>query len=420
MVAPHRPRATVEVLVSTTLFLSFFLSHIVRADIPAHCLLDDYVGHWQFRVSDRNKHVPDFKNSMGEDFCLHKAPNANQENLDVFKAKPTWEQELGPTRALDVHLTTEEQGEAPNGHDTSGTALVQTEPTVATHGGYHRLLVRDAATKKAIGSWTPIYDEGMEVHIGPHRFFAFSGYSCAEEGASSWLDVFSGTEGDVGSSRGVGEGSSSSEADARERSIGRADREAGPRPGAATTSFLETESSAETKDKVEKLGPLGVKAQVQMRREQLEENRKRSSTGGTRQNRDLAARAQSFISMVQKVQQRCGKAGAQEDKTSNLPTGYQSLCGQTNVGWYRKDNAVPSSVSSLVETDNDAAGGFGCFWGAKKQPAEKSAVSSFVLLGGRSTLPKHLSRKPSTAIYHRSSYPGGRLPSYMGAITGDR
>lgn len=106
--------------------------------------------------------------AMGaEKFCFHDAPNTNQENLDLEAQRPQWHKMLDVKDKLDL-LLTNEQMDAPTNRGMGGRMH------------WHKLIVRDATTNNVVGSWTPIYNEGFELHAGGQRFFAFSSYKCSE------------------------------------------------------------------------------------------------------------------------------------------------------------------------------------------------------------------------------------------------
>jgi len=86
------------------------------------------------------------------------------ENLALMASRRSWKSEkLTIVDKVDVILTNVQSG-------TDGTS-----------NNAHKLLVTDSVTKEPVGSWTPIYDEGIDVRIGNRKFFAFSAYSCVDE-----------------------------------------------------------------------------------------------------------------------------------------------------------------------------------------------------------------------------------------------
>eukprot|EP00392_Amoebophrya_sp_AT5.2_P004325 g4333.t1 len=131
-------------------------------DLPVHCLLQDLSGHWTLHLTEAKSDAVEH----GGKFCLHQAPNKNQENLDILKlSKAEWEAEFGgggaSVRQLQVSLTEEQSliARQPQEHDAADGN--------AAH--WHDLLVTDAQTGKVKGSWTPVYDEGMEIHLSEQQ-----------------------------------------------------------------------------------------------------------------------------------------------------------------------------------------------------------------------------------------------------------
>lgn len=106
--------------------------HLVRADLPVHCLGHQVVGEWEFTLGPT---------SPQRSSCKHNRPD-NQEQ------QPALNMVGSPTTTKRVVLTT------PN---------------------------RAASDKDRSGTWTMIYDEGFEVDIEGWSYFAFSKFAVWHE-----------------------------------------------------------------------------------------------------------------------------------------------------------------------------------------------------------------------------------------------
>ena len=104
----------------------------VTADLPVHCLHHEILGDWKF-------------------------------SLGLLSSK----------RSSCGHLRPDSQDQQPGREDHIGKAdkeivISLKDPNVAESDAQH-------------GTWTMIYDEGFEVSIGNHNFFAFSNFSFATD-----------------------------------------------------------------------------------------------------------------------------------------------------------------------------------------------------------------------------------------------
>ena len=110
------------------------LAGLVSADLPVHCLHHEIVGSWKFSLGS-----PSTQRSS----CGHQRP-------DTQELQPGRQDHIGkPDRELVVALK---------------------DPNIAE------------ADQQQTGTWTMVYDEGFEVNIGNHNFFAFSNFTFAKGG----------------------------------------------------------------------------------------------------------------------------------------------------------------------------------------------------------------------------------------------
>mmetsp|Transcript_15188 Transcript_15188/g.33546 ORF Transcript_15188/g.33546 Transcript_15188/m.33546 type:complete len:694 (+) Transcript_15188:87-2168(+) len=141
------------------------LCHMATADLPVHCLLDDFAGKWTFhlgevaKVGAQTSQVPDFSKHMGQSYCGRVSPNTNQQNLDLLEDPAS---HVSPVTHLEAELTMHQ--------DTSEIDGVSAHPL-------------QVVSKDGRGSWTSVYDEGFEARV-PHgdghvNLFAFARYECA-------------------------------------------------------------------------------------------------------------------------------------------------------------------------------------------------------------------------------------------------
>jgi len=149
------------------------LVNIALADLPVHCLRDDFAGSWEIRLGvpvspgHESDEVPDFaKGGLAHNYCFSGHPNKNSGNI---KLSPNREIK-DAARVVGMNLTLERYENA----DLS-------QHLVATSNEY---------TDR--NSWTTVYDEGWEarLHHGEDnlRLFAFAHYSCADDNENCGQD----------------------------------------------------------------------------------------------------------------------------------------------------------------------------------------------------------------------------------------
>mmetsp|Transcript_97078 Transcript_97078/g.222487 ORF Transcript_97078/g.222487 Transcript_97078/m.222487 type:complete len:628 (+) Transcript_97078:37-1920(+) len=136
------------------------------ADLPVHCLRGDIAGHWDLHFTpptargESSSLVPSFPSDTGAEFCLHKPPNNNGDNVALMAR----EDALGLTSVQVVELTLDQH------------------PALVDGVKGHTLVVRGAEGE---GSWTTSYDEGWEARVptkdGHLMLFAMAKYTCAED-----------------------------------------------------------------------------------------------------------------------------------------------------------------------------------------------------------------------------------------------
>mmetsp|Transcript_93496 Transcript_93496/g.250498 ORF Transcript_93496/g.250498 Transcript_93496/m.250498 type:complete len:271 (+) Transcript_93496:51-863(+) len=149
-----------------------WLACVVTADLPIHCLRDEFVGHWELHISEvtplgkSSRLVPKLPQQAGRPFCFHSAPNTNSENMEMIQTKTheEWKAELGRTTTLTAQLTMRSEQEMVD--EVSGHSLVAETP----HGK---------------GSWTTVYDEGFEARVplpsgDTALLLATSRYECSD------------------------------------------------------------------------------------------------------------------------------------------------------------------------------------------------------------------------------------------------
>eukprot|EP00391_Amoebophrya_sp_Ameob2_P001771 CAMPEP_0179002334 /NCGR_PEP_ID=MMETSP0795-20121207/11942_1 /TAXON_ID=88552 /ORGANISM="Amoebophrya sp., Strain Ameob2" /LENGTH=1281 /DNA_ID=CAMNT_0020695975 /DNA_START=88 /DNA_END=3933 /DNA_ORIENTATION=- len=450
-------------------------------DLPVHCLLQDLSGHWTLHLTEAKSDAVEH----GGKFCLHQAPNKNQENLDILKlSKAEWEAEFGgggaSVRQLQVSLTEEQSliARQPQEHDAADGN--------AAH--WHDLLVTDAQTGKVKGSWTPVYDEGMEIHLsevdsGAYsssaaaafgemstsggassissststslRLFAFSAYSCASAGGESssafedGIEEYGAAISDVASHIGgtleslLPGGSSSSSstsflegshvvlADERERGQDREHHDAAGRIGYEVDDqavmlhdrdrpgALHVDSGPLVEDAGKTTGPSlasttrasssssgsssSLLQEHELQRGSRRGHDEKSRRAGHSSPAAAARRSRkppknALMALFEKSQQQCGKKGDLINSDGTLPPGYASLCGQTNVGWYK----------------DMKSGKFGCWWGEKTEAGERKLVSSFVMLRDKERK-RDFQHHPSRRIFRTTMAGAGRsaLPQLL-------
>lgn len=125
----------------TFLLLSLLLTtfpYISYADLPIHCLKHQVVGDWKLQIS-----TPAFTTNPSQLSCGHEIPDNPANSYLSLKDSFT------PANEFNVNLNTEFQVIA----DGSG-----------------------------LGSWTMIYDEGLDILLNDHRFTAFFEYTPDENG----------------------------------------------------------------------------------------------------------------------------------------------------------------------------------------------------------------------------------------------
>mmetsp|Transcript_55093 Transcript_55093/g.103293 ORF Transcript_55093/g.103293 Transcript_55093/m.103293 type:complete len:562 (+) Transcript_55093:106-1791(+) len=110
------------------ILLCLSLSGLAIADLPVHCLHHEIVGNWKFSLG---------RLSNQRSSCGHQRPDA---------------QDFQPRRELFGKVDRE-------------LIIALKDPNVAE------------ASDHLPGTWTMIYDEGFEVEIGNHNFFAFSNFT---------------------------------------------------------------------------------------------------------------------------------------------------------------------------------------------------------------------------------------------------
>lgn len=107
------------------------LAAFVAADLPIHCIHKDVVGTWSFEVTE-NKHD-------NTEYCGYEHPDNNADHFNKyaynFKKSDSFEVVLGPKNT-----------------------------------------VMDSTGKKLNGNWTMVYDEGFELALDHHKYFAFFHY----------------------------------------------------------------------------------------------------------------------------------------------------------------------------------------------------------------------------------------------------
>jgi len=115
------------------------LTGLVVADLPVHCLHHEIIGNWKFSLG---------RLSSQRSSCGHLRPDS---------------QDLQPGRAEHIGKVDKE------------FFISLKDPNVAE------------ADEHQPGTWTMIYDEGFEVSIGNHNFFAFSNFTFAKDGDARHL-----------------------------------------------------------------------------------------------------------------------------------------------------------------------------------------------------------------------------------------
>lgn len=141
----------------------------VMADIPVHCLRDDFAGQWTIKLGnpvndgDSSDEVPDFvKGGLKHDYCFAGHPNKNSMNIKLSN-HPNREME-NPHRVIDMNLTL-------------GRYLSN---DLSQH------LVAQSSEYQGQSSWTTVYDEGWEANLHTENkdeklhLFAFAHYKCAD------------------------------------------------------------------------------------------------------------------------------------------------------------------------------------------------------------------------------------------------
>jgi len=103
------------------------------ADLPVHCLKHHAVGEWTFKISTPTLVEDPYKMN-----CGHKSPD------DPAESYLAMHNQFQPTQSFNIHL--------------------KDDDSVISN------------TENGFGSWTMIYDEGMDVQFNDHRFTAFFYY----------------------------------------------------------------------------------------------------------------------------------------------------------------------------------------------------------------------------------------------------
>ncbi|CAD7954463.1 unnamed protein product [Amoebophrya sp. A25] len=449
-----------RILGSYTLLLLLSSCSCIRpalADLPVHCLLEDMKGHWIFHFTPPQ---PADSVKMGHEFCLHQTPNTNQENLKLLKkGRDHWKSQLHSSSSMEVLLTDEETAEVEHrsvdGSGTSfssGSSSSSSSSLSSTGAGStssfltHKLLVKtvgraasstssaqftsatlvhSATAERAkqssdiIGSWTPIYDEGMEVRLasttgasgsdgGERSLFAFSGYECADPGAQALSTfehiasmlrpyLFGGdNHGNTSASRIASSAASLAQMmDMAQnynslvpallielrKSLGMEGRGRG---GTNSTRHLHHAGSAASWSSTSSASSSTMLQQSQSthqapdsHQEELLSNDHVVANNGNLQGghqHQIRQIASHLSSLVQRTQSNCQLASANIQPDASLPAGYASKCGITNLGWYH----VKKPAQQLEQPPEYE---YGCWWAEKKDEEQRAAVSSLVMLG---------------------------------------
>merc|ERR1719199_1398328 len=145
-----------------------FCSTLVVADIPVHCLRNDFAGVWKLHLGkavpkgSSSEEVPDFgSDGIAGDYCFSGHPNQNSRN---------------------VKLDIEERMKA---EDLARTVEVELSLDVSVNTDMSEHMIARTADFKSEKEhmWTTTYDEGWEVRLhdgaDPMRLFALAKYACA-------------------------------------------------------------------------------------------------------------------------------------------------------------------------------------------------------------------------------------------------
>jgi len=154
--------------------LVIVLFSLALADIPVHCLRDDFAGSWEIRLGvpvapgKEDDEVPDFMDGgVAHKYCFSGHPNKNSANMKL----PPNRELKDAAKVVGMHLTLERY--------------------VSSDLSQH--LVAESAEYNGLNSWTTVYDEGWEARLHKEggddlRLMAFAHYTCATDNDSCGQD----------------------------------------------------------------------------------------------------------------------------------------------------------------------------------------------------------------------------------------
>ncbi|CDU20976.1 dipeptidyl aminopeptidase 2, putative [Plasmodium yoelii] len=137
-------------------FLIVFLIGLAKGDLPIHALMNDVVGIWEIKESE--------KISDTSEHCGGSVPNKNAENLrpELNNYEKYLQTNYGELKNLKINLTFEK---------------IKLFNDSSSRGIWTYLAVRSVDDNNSIiGNWTMVYDEGFEIRLRGKRYFGFFKY----------------------------------------------------------------------------------------------------------------------------------------------------------------------------------------------------------------------------------------------------